>query len=391
MDWLNEHFGSLGYAGDFYVPQSGSGSSSNNKGNRKSDDKGNSKGGKQPDQSDSAEDEQKKDSVGVEQIKAKKIDCAPQVAECVMDGYPRIQKFFEWEQFLDYVDWQNPYEKILKNLSPLNIRRSQKQTREGYVVTKTWSFQEAMELARYGWHDGLEKVKELKKIDFPIKDSLSQNYEIETRYNVAGGAVNIGRYLSGIPDCMRHMHIQSGHSLPSRIQKIFVIGDYHKGISAQKVIKHGYEVYQIVQALEMVNIQTEIVLVFSTCKNKALLKSECEFYETYIKIKDSMDIIYPEKLLFCVAHPSMFRRLVFSEWERNPGSIRRKFHFYGNCVKKDEGYGIQIDEWQIPHEYTKDAIVIPGVDDWDDDLHYDMYDVLNKVEKLIKSQYEAVR
>ena len=417
MDWLSEHLGSLGYAGDFYIPQSGGGSSNNNKGGHRGDKAGNNKGGERPDQSNSADDaqkasnsngtdksnEQSKRSVGAEQIKAKKIDCTPRVVKGVIDGYPRTEKFFEWEQFLDYVDWHSPQhskvEKFLKSITDIDVsllstRRSQKQTREGYDVTGVWSFQQAMDLARYGWQDGLEKVKELRKINFPIKDSLSQNYEIETRYNVAGGAVNIGRYLSGMPDCMRHMHIQSGHSLPSRVQKILIIGDFHKGISTEQVIKHGYNVYQIVQALEMTNIQTEITMAFQTCKEDAWKKTEdgdfkpdFEFYETYIKIKDSMDTIYPEKLLFCVAHPSMFRRLVFSEWERNPASVRAKFHFYGYCENDGEGYGHAISTWKPPREYAKDALIIPGANDDDDTLD----EVLYKVKRMIKSQYEQSR
>lgn len=406
MDWLQQHLGSLGYAGDFYIPQSGGGNNNNQgnrKGNSKDSDKGrDTDGNKTSTNGSNTASTQTKRSPGAEQIKTKQIDCSPIVVKGVIDGYPRIEKFFDWEQFLEYVDWNSPQlhnvKKILKNLnidvSLFNTRRSQKQTQEGYEVTNTWSFEEAMELARYGWKDGLEKVQELEKIHFPLKDCLQQNYEIQTRYNVAGGAVNIGRYLSGVPDCMRSMHIQSGHSLSSRVQKIFIIGDFHKGISTRKVIEHGYKVYQIVQALEMVNIQTEITMVFQTCKwdcwheTEEKIEADFEFYETYIKIKDSMDIIYPEKLLFCVAHPSMFRRLVFSEWERNPISVRAKFHFYGYCENSDEGYGHAIHTWNPPREYTKNALVIPGItDEYDDPLD----DVLPKVKRMIKSQYENAR
>jgi len=291
MNWIDEHLGSVEYFGDFYVPRSGSGGGDG--GNKKQHTPGN------------------------EQIRSKQ-DCSPRVVKTRDYDYPRLQKFFDLEQFLNYVDWQGQ-----------NWRRSsQKTDREKYRSTMTWSFQEAMHLARYGWFEGLNEIKNLKKIRFPAREYLEQNYDFQTIYSVTGGSVNIERYLSNVPNCMRHMHVSAKHSLPARIQKILIIGDYHAKINTSDIIAHGYEVYQIIEALEMVNVQTEITIAFSNNQGEMWASNDYDFYEVYIKIKNTQDIMYPEKLLFCVAHPAMLRRLVFSEQEKNPFLIRQKFHFH---------------------------------------------------------------
>ena len=133
-----------------------------------------------------------------------------------------------------------------------NHRRSSQITcRAKYEHSLTWNFREAMDWARYGWAEGLEKIKKLDKLDLPINESFQQNYDIKTKYDIAGGAVNIGRYLSGVPDCMRCMHVSNEHSLPARVQKIFIIANTHQDITTNQILYHGYKIYQMIEALEM--------------------------------------------------------------------------------------------------------------------------------------------
>lgn len=337
MAWINEHLGSIGHMGDFYIPQQG--------------------------------------NIGGASGESGKIVKTPRVVRTNEYDYPRIQKFFDWELFLDYVDWSGRE----------SMRSSHLVTQRRYEHTLTRTFKDAMDLARGGWHGGLSQLKSMPQIKLPFCERLQQTYNIQTKYDIAGGTVNIGRYLSGMPDCMRRINTTLVHNLPARIQKVFIYGTFHRHVPVSDVIKRGYTVYQIIEALEMANIQTEITLAFSTNKDNMQSEDDYDFYETYIKIKDTTDIIYPEKLLFCLAHPSMLRRLVFSEWERNNWRIREHFHFYG-IDDQDHGYGACIPDWLPPSTLTKDAIVIPYIENTDG-----MDDVLKKVEKLIKSQYERAR
>ena len=349
MDWLKNHLGSLGYAGDFYIPS-------------------NSTGG-------GAGDGQKPHAAGEEQIKRPINYDKPRIVQTDEYDFPRIQKFFEWEQFLDYVDW-----------SGHENRRASHNTYNKYIEgTLTRSFQEAMQLARYGWVDGLKQLKDIEPVNLHTATIAMQTYDTESRYDIAGGAVNIGRYLAHAPDCMRRMTPTRNHTLPARIQKILINSIFPRTTQPSAVLKHGYTVYQIIDALERANIQTDITIVFPVNKHIMYSQRDYYFYETYIKIKDSTDIIYPEKLLFCLAHPSMLRRLAFSEFEKNSRSVREFFHFYQYSAD-EHGYGSYVPEWQPPQYMMRDTLMIPDVSNANSMEH-----IIAQIQNMIKSQYEHGR
>ena len=349
MDWLSEHLGSMGYAGDFYIPESGSGGGGGGGGNSKN---------KRP--------------AGLEQIRNPDDFNEPIKKENTESGFPRIQRFFTWEQFLSYVDWRGK-----------NYRRvSQTTSAKRYDRTLTHDFQEAMNLAKYGWPAGLRHMKDIdKKIIFTPQEQMGLHYEQTSEYDVAGGSVNIGRYLIGMPDCMRHVKAPVEHVFPSRIQKIIVIDTTHDKTQTDEIINHGYTVYQIIEALELVNIRTELTLVHNANKQHMYCSDDFHFFETYIKLKSPEDIIYPEKIIFALAHPSMFRRLIVSSWEKEPYLIRSVFGFY-----PDGEYGKYIKNWMPPQSLTKDALIIPGYD-----RKEQMQEVLQQVKRMIRSQYEQAR
>lgn len=347
MDWLENHLGSLGYAADFYVPR-----------NCGAGDNG----------------AQEKRIAGEEQTRKKINYGKPRVVQTDKYDFPRIQKFFEWEQFLDYIDWRGrEKERLSQNTSQVRYNRA-----------LTACFQDAMKLARYGWVDGLLAVKSMQKIDVPMKQIIQQTFNMECRYDVAGGSVNIGRYLVGMPDCMRHPSSVLGHNLSARIQKVLILCSYDSKTQVDAVMNHGFMIYQIINALEQANIQTEITLVFHANKDAMYANDDYYTYETYIKIKEPTDTIYPEKLLFCLAHPSMLRRLVFSEWERNPRDVRKLFHFYSDS--DNDGYARYIPSWLPPEYMLKDTLVIPNIAN-----AQDTDQMIARVQNMIKSQYEHTR
>ena len=343
MDWLRNHFGSMGYVGDFYFPESGGGKVGIGK-----------------------------RLAGHEQIRTPNNNNQPVKKRNTESCFTRIQRFFTWEQFLSYIDWRGGNW----------WRSSQKTSGKSYQRTKTCSFKEALDLAKYGWPEGLRGVKDAEnKIIFTPHEQLGLHYEQTTEHDVAGGSVNIGRYLMGMPDCMRHVKSPKPHVFPSRIQKIFVVDATNRDTQTDEIINHGHMVYQIIEALELANIRTELTLVHSANKQYMESKDDYYFFETYIKLKSPEDVIYPEKLIFTLAHPSMFRRLVISSWEREPLFVRSTFGFY------DEGhYGTYIRQWMPPKSLTKDALIIPGYD-----KPKQMQEVLRQVKSMIESQYDAVR
>ena len=129
MNWMQEHLGSMGHLGDFYIPQSGSGGNGDGK---------------------------KVHIAGTEQIQKTDKDWEPEIIR-TNQRYRRIQKFYEWEQFLNWVDWPGKEYR----------RASHRISDKTYEFTHTWTFQDAVNLARYGWTEGVSKIQQFEKLDLP--------------------------------------------------------------------------------------------------------------------------------------------------------------------------------------------------------------------------------
>ena len=96
--------------------------------------------------------------------------------------------------------------------------------------------------------------------------------------------------LIGMPDCMRRITLTQNHTLPARIQNILIKGTFDKTTKTETVLSHGFKIYQIINALEQANIQTEITIAFSSNKYSMYDERDYYFYETYIKVKESTEI-----------------------------------------------------------------------------------------------------
>lgn len=277
--------GSMGFAGDFYIAgQNGAGAGA-----------GRAK------------------QVGVEQISD--TDTRGFINERVIhNGYPVTRHIYTWEQFLSRVDWRGDD----------SMRRSQYHESDLFFApTGTLTFQDAMRLARYGWTEILPYIHRIKN-NFSVPPNLHPRQTVRLQHNVAGGGVNIGKYLMGAPDCMNRTYLENQFSVPVRFKKIFVSLGYSFDTDEATTIRRGSEIFKSVEALELSNIRTEIII----CGHNISKDNDIEFYETYVKLKAFDETFYPEKILFALAHPSSLRRLMFSEYERNPWEIRKKFHFY---------------------------------------------------------------
>ncbi len=74
--------------------------------------------------------------------------------------------------------------------------------------------------------------------------------------------------LIGMPDCMRRITLTQNHTLPVRIQNILIKGTFDKTTKTETVLSHGFKIYQIINALEQANTQTEIQTVNDMLKQQ---------------------------------------------------------------------------------------------------------------------------
>ena len=242
----------------------------------------------------------------------------------------KIEKYFSWEEFLDYVNWQ-----------PDNADTASHDTSTEY---RSWngtkSFKHALNLAKYGWKEILNQIKQIELDDLDIHNNINL---WESRYEVVGASVDIGRYNMGVPDCMmrQNQYINNNFHNNPKFVNIVVNTAYSANVGKKTVINHGIKVLNVMNTLEMNNVKTRIILLDNT-QNQFH-----DLWRVFIKIKDFEDIFYLEKLLFPIAHPSFLRRLLFSAAEREPEDIRDRYGFCWGGV-----YGFPTDKFEYDEKNT---------------------------------------
>lgn len=292
-------------------------------------------------------------------------------AQVLIDNPRKIEHHYEWEQFLDYVDWHGNE----------NMRSSHGVSIEKHMFSGTDNFTTAMHMARHGW-DGLADL--LART--PVRETPKFNAvtDFSVRFNVAGGAINIGRYLAGLPDCMYGIASPRHLTRPQKVQKILFTFDMNCSYPATTLAAVGLETYNIAESLEMANIRTEIIWHMRVTSNVSLcqqVRHTTGIYDVYVTLKHANQPLQFNRHMFAIAHPSFLRRLVFSEMERNAPDVIRQFGFRVNYGYGTPGHLDATDLAKIPDTlYIRASELAEQFNQhtYHDMLYNKIYDILNQ-------------
>lgn len=237
------------------------------------------------------------------------------------------ERYFLWNDFLKYVDWQNP-----------NANTRSHDT-DDYEWFGTPNFKSAMRLARYGW---TEYMNQIKPTDTDCWDMLNNLQLWKTKHSVVGSGVDIGRYVIGMPDCMLYQdsYLNDRFHAAPKFVNVVVDVTYRCARKYEYVLERGLDIVSVINTLETNNVKTRIILLINLTGGGYL-------YRIFINIKDYQDIFYMEKLMFPIAHTSFLRRLIFSAEEREPKEIRELFGF-----KNGGGYGVPSNRFEYDDKNT---------------------------------------
>lgn len=193
--------------------------------------------------------------------------------------------------------------------------------------TGTASFDDAMQLALTGWHDGLERFQDKLSV---LGANFAADIELQRiKYQVSGRKLDMARHLAGRPDCfMRRYSVQESSSAGKLITLAVSAGFSHK-IGHAEIMTRGAAICLLSQCLESAGYAVEIVLV----KTQGGEDYEST-YSVAIPLKHSDHYAEYDRIAFALAHPSMLRRIIFGIEETESASIRRLFGFHSGG-----GYG----------------------------------------------------
>ena len=188
------------------------------------------------------------------------------------------------------------------------------------------SFESAVDLVEKGWPDS-------PRLAAPAAELTQAARKVSTRYDVAGSFVDMGRFTSGIPECM-------GRFTRKRSPKVWTIGAQlgaNWTVSNDRLALRGAMVLALVDWIESSGDRVELYVATRGKSVGLVMAPEVELLES-IKLKSAGESLDVDSLAFWTCHGSAFRRLIFRHQEE---VFRAEFPaFY------QDGYGTHLDLWK---------------------------------------------
>ena len=200
----------------------------------------------------------------------------------------------------------------------------------GNVTTK-----QAIELARYGWQKGRDKMA---KVSAEMASPIGVETFRDTILEVAGAYPIVPIALSGDPCAMVETH---SIERPSPILRIGYSACYPQAIGGNEIMNFGAAILSYVDALEANGWRCELWADShsSAVRGSKKLRVGCAARVCLKRSDEPLDI---DTMAFFMAHPAFPRRLEF-RWEESFAELERWFSpGYGVPVFTPSGPGFDI-------------------------------------------------
>ena len=210
---------------------------------------------------------------------------------------------------------------------PLKMRSSHKDESKRGDAWKGWygtsSYQEAVDLAKNGWPEGLKEITIVtEELERKINAYMPER---RTEYAYQGNVFDIGEFVRGNLECAIDWEIIDS---PRPGVNVTIDICASAGISTKVMLARGSVVAGLVYALDRRDVPTTVSVLATNSGDRPEMCDE-------VIIKHEGQPLDLERLAFCAAHPSMFRRLWFSLWENYPRDVRDRFN-----IAPGRGYGM---------------------------------------------------
>lgn len=177
----------------------------------------------------------------------------------------------------------------------------------------TQTFEQAVELARRGWPEGAAKALELRaEVESAVRDLINARSTSYT-FDVAGEFVDVGRFLSGEPECFGSESQDYGNNAKP-VVKIVANLAASGAVSPQSLFVRGAAIVAAVDILEALGRRVE---VWASKGSARVRGSDNGAYETHVLVKKADQPLDIDRLGFVIAHPASLRRLFFSLMEQH--------------------------------------------------------------------------
>jgi len=258
----------------------------------------------------------------------------------------------------EYGEWLELVQKTPRRDGPSSgsSSRGVYRSRRGMPWAGTETFEQAIELAKKGWADGLKDIKAMSEAIWKVVGQEIQKTTFV--YDVAGCQPDIDRYLCGEPENMIQFVHEKEQQGKGKIVKIFVNNVASCGVSTEAMFGRGAAVVALVDALENLGFSCEVATADALGRE---WRGDEKVLQYNVMLKRAGQPLELDRLAFALAQPCWLRRLVFSAMEQEPPEIRSMFGV-------GDGYGYPTESRGLTSEER--GIDVPslryGEDTWTD-------------------------
>lgn len=133
-------------------------------------------------------------------------------------------------------------------------------------------------------------------------------------YAVAGNYIDIGNYLSNDPECFIAKEYDENNQQGKIITIVCSIG-FSAAISPETIIQRGAMVCALIDAIEYAGYRAEVICNKATSNSSNTRDGSNKdngWLEVDVTLKKANQVLNRIELAFCLAHPAMLRRIMFS-------------------------------------------------------------------------------
>jgi hypothetical protein len=222
----------------------------------------------------------------------------------------------------------------------------------------TW--EEAKVKALSGWREGLKEVEKFRARIAPIvTDKVLRPRQI---YAQAGYCVDVGSFLANEPECFIAREFEE-RNYPGRIYKIVCSNSFSADIKTETIIQRGAMVCALVDAIEYSGHRAEVISnnaysASSDLGSRAGKNKNYGWLEISVTIKKASQPLEMSDLAFCLAHPAMLRRIMFSVAELNGWSdFASNYGYPAEATDKGDIYIQEVFSGTVPDEKAIDWVL----------------------------------
>ncbi len=213
----------------------------------------------------------------------------------------------------------------------------------------TW--EEAKRMAQSGWTEGMKEIEKYQaKISPIVAQKVLRPIQI---YAQTGYTVDIGAFLANNPECFITREFEA-RNYPGKVYKVVCSISFSAAIKPETIIQRGAMICALIDAIEYAGHRAEVICndaMSASAYDRTGKNKSSGWLEISTVVKKANQPLEMTDLAFCLAHPSMLRRIMFSAAEIEGWSdFAQEYGYPAEATDKGDIYIREVFSGLVPDE-----------------------------------------